>query len=521
MLNLQNINAAIKKLDGYDPVTFLNADNSYTQFVNRITIEDFRHIHNLDISFDHPITIITGTNKIGKTSILLLIACSHHAFNRYDSTKPDSILREHTWRDVLSFTSYENRTRDYSYKLYWRVGIENRNGEAKRLSTSQAWTGVGKASSDLKRMNAKIRNREVRLIDLERVLPARNFSHSLLRKISTSTQMRLLPEIEQAFSYILDTPNVEIHQIGAHVNKIAFLINYQSEPYSSYNAASGEESLINILIDIFTTPNNSLILIDEIEAGLHPSIQRKLADVIQYVSWTHKKQFIITTHSPTLLSAFNQKSRKFIDKNNNGHYETINKISVNGAFSKMDSKAYPLMHCYCEDEVAEYIIKNLLIEINATHKSFDRLTNVIKSGPIDQVKSDYLRHKRNYNQLRLKMGYCCVFDGDYMNHPDYSSYHSNPSEFSFFLYPYIAPEKFLVKSFLQINPNPQLQTSLNYSDHHALFQQIVNLGLATDISQALHLCWDSFKRTSEYQKLTTDFRTFILNTTKHFSLINE
>jgi len=124
MLNLQNIDAAIKKLDLYDPLTFINANNSFVQFVNRITIEDFRHIHNLDISFDHPVTIITGTNKIGKTSILLLIACSHHAFKRYDSTKPDSILREHTWRDVLSFTSYENRTRDYSYKLYWRVGTE-------------------------------------------------------------------------------------------------------------------------------------------------------------------------------------------------------------------------------------------------------------------------------------------------------------------------------------------------------------------------------------------------------------
>jgi predicted ATP-dependent endonuclease of OLD family len=78
------------------------------------------------------------------------------------------------------------------------------------------------------------------------------------------------------------------------------------------------------------------------EAGFHPSIQRKLSDIIQYISWLHKKQFIITTHSPSVLAAFPSKSRKFIDKKLSGAYETISKISVNAAFSKMDSKAFPL-----------------------------------------------------------------------------------------------------------------------------------------------------------------------------------
>lgn len=521
MLNLSQIQTAKDKLQQCDPQIFVDVGSSFVRFVTKIEIQDFRHIHNLSISFDHPVTVITGTNKIGKTSILLLLACSHHDFIRYDSTRPESIMRRHTWRDVLSFTSYENATRDYGYKLYWRVGTDPRNGESKRYTTSQAWTGVGKASSDPKRINAQIRDREVRLIDLERVLPARNFSHSLLRKISTSTSSRLSPEIEQAFAYILETPSVEISQIGTHINKVAFLINYQSEPYSSYNAASGEESLINILVDILNSPPNSLILIDEIEAGFHPYVQRRLADIVQYVSWIHKKQFVITTHSPTLLSAFSQKSRKFIDKKPNGDYEAIPRISVNCAFSKMDAKAYPLLTLYCEDDVAEFVIRKLLITINANHKHFDRLINIIRSGPVDQVKNDYLRHKRNYKQLRLKIGYACVFDGDYKNDPNYSNFHLNPDEFSFFLYPYIAPEKFLVKAYLNMNRNTALQTALEYSDHHALFQEMVNLGLVADESCARNLCWDSFATTPEYNKLRIDFEQFILNVANNFSIANE
>jgi hypothetical protein len=274
-------------------------------------------------------------------------------------------------------------------------------------------------------------------------------------------------------------------------------------------------------VDIFSAPKDSLILIDELEAGFHPYIQRKLADILTYVSWIHKKQFIITTHSPSLLASFSQKSRKFIDKNAAGVYFTVNKISVNAAFSKMDSQSYPLLQLYCEDEIAMYILKNILIKFNETNRHFDRLINLIKSGPIDQVANDYERHKRNYKQLRQKIGYCCVFDGDYKDHPKYSNYHENANEFSFFLYPYIAPEKFLIKAYLNINFNPQLNTAMNYTDHHALFREMVNIGLAVDEAQALQMCMSSFQTTAEYNKLESDFKLFIYNAVAHFSELSE
>ncbi len=522
MLNLQNLRAAKNSLLNYDPTTFTNAQNSFRFFLNKIKVNDFRHITNLEFTFDHSVTVISGTNKIGKTSLLLLIACSHENFLKYDATKPETILRNHTWRDVLTFTSYESSTRNYSYELFWRVGTDNRQGEGKRAANKQSWTGLGKLSSDVARMNAKIRTKEVRLIDLERLLPARNFSNSLMRKTISAPQVRLHQDIEQAFNYILEIPTpVEIHKIGSHINKVAYLIiptaAVGNEPYSSYNAASGEESLINILVDIFESAQDSLILIDEIEAGIHPNVQRRLASIIQYVSWHHKKQFILTTHSPTLLSAFPQKSRKFIDIAPNGAYEAISSISVNAAFSKMDSKAYPLVQLYCEDTEAEFIIQNILVTISQTKKYFSRLINIIVSGPIDQVKNDYERHKRNFPQLRLKIGYCCVFDGDYKNDPKYSSYHNDPNNYSFFLYPYTAPEKFLVKSYLDAHPNAQLSTALSYSDHHALFQEMVTLNLAADPAQALNLCWQAFILTPEYTKLAADMTTFLLGVITHFS----
>lgn len=118
IMNLQNLKDAKNKLLYYDPTSFSGNGNSFRFFLNRIKINDFRHITNLDLSFEHSVTVISGTNKIGKTSLLLLIACSHENFQKYDSTKPETILRKHLWRDVLSFTGYETASRRYSYELF-------------------------------------------------------------------------------------------------------------------------------------------------------------------------------------------------------------------------------------------------------------------------------------------------------------------------------------------------------------------------------------------------------------------
>lgn len=518
MLNLQNLDKQISKLDEVEPMVFKNTGDSFRFFVHKLYIKEFRNIKELELTFEHPITIISGINKIGKTSILLLIACSHYDFYRYDSTKPETQLKRHSWGDVMPFTKQENANRNYEYHLYWRTGTELREGNARRLHTSKSWSGIGKATKNRKK--AKIRDREVRLIDLERILPARNFSNSLMRKISKSDEIRLKEDIEMAFAYIFDFPNPpEIYRIGSHVNKFAYLIRSTDLVYSSYNAATGEESILNILIDIFESPKNSLILIDELEVGFHPDVQRKLSNIIKYVSWSDKKQFILTTHSPTLLSSFSANSRRFLEKQKDGTTKEKRRISVNAAFSKMDSTSYPLLNLFCEDKESYFIIKNLLICMNENFLNFDKLVNVIKSGPADKVKGDYLSHKSNYDQYRIKIGYACIFDGDCYENQDYSFFLGKSDDFVLFLYPYDTPERNLVRSFLQKNPHEKLSADLNYNyvNGHDLFQKMCEYSLAVDFNQALNRCWDAFVLTTEFETLKTNFSEFIVRATKHFS----
>jgi predicted ATPase len=519
-LQLQNLDKKKKKLEECDTSRFIDTNQSFKEFISEIKVNRFRHITDLTLTFEHPVTVISGTNKIGKTSILLLLACSFERFLKLDSTSPSPDLREHSWKDVLQFTSHENVNNDYSYELNWRLGPKKLTGEAKRLSSSKSWSGLGKKSSDTSRTNAKIRGREVRLIDLERILPSRSFSNALYRKANAAKRVRLNEEVEQAFSYVFDMEQVELFEAGVHINKSCFLISRPEDSYSSFNAASGEEAVIYLLKDIIESPKNSLILIDEIEAGFHPSVQRKLADIVQYVSWRDKKQFVITTHSPTLISAFPSKSRRFIEKSLSG-YRVIPYISHQTVRSKMDSVGYPLIQLYCEDTLAAFLIQKILIDIAKSYPHFHKLVNIIESGAIYQVKNDYERHKRNFPQYRNKIGYCAIFDGDHKDNSDYSNYFENNSENALFIYPYEAPEKFLVRAYLMENDNQDLRSALKHEAHHSLFQKMVKLGVATSELDAQSCCYSAFCNTPEYSKHKSELSKFLISVVKNFSELQD
>ncbi len=154
MLNFRKISEYKKALNEYDVKSFNNnIDRSYLHMLLRVDVKKFRHITNLKMGIDHPITVIAGTNKVGKTSMLLLIACSFEEFWKYDSTKPDTAFKKATWKDVISFTTKETDKGGYEYVLKWRLGDKTYDGIGKRNTGAKtSWTGLGKASKSNERM---------------------------------------------------------------------------------------------------------------------------------------------------------------------------------------------------------------------------------------------------------------------------------------------------------------------------------------------------------------------------------
>lgn len=495
----------------------INNERVYPLFFKQIKFERFRHINDLTVSFDNPISIITGSNRAGKTTILLSIACSHYNFKRRNVS--NGTLERSRWGNIMKFTKFDKQTSDWTYYVNYKEGfrkIEEKRGQ--RKSDTCKWNGVAKKESQIGVPTDRKPEggRSVILIDLDRIVPGRGLPSSIFGKIKNQNSTALLEIKAEYISYILELP-FEIGSIKAADKEI---FNYKNNnfEYTSYNTASGEDVLSRIISDIVDAENNSLILIEEIEIGLHPKIQRRLMDIIYHESKKNQKQFIITTHSSTVLSSVDDSSRIFIENRNN-EFKSIYNISINAALSKMDSFSYPLINVFVEDDIAEKIIIKTIQHIidNKNIFGFNDLVNIIISGSANKTYLNFKVHKETYDLKKINCGFACILDGDMQNKRDSNQNNQYPNEDGlFFLYSNDSPELFLVKKYLEFNQNNTLSYHLD-SNPHCLFMKMVENGICADIESAFNKCWDCFLQTGDGVNYLDELSNFLINQCKKFS----
>ena len=64
---------------------------------------------------------------------------------------------------------------------------------------------------------------------------------------------------------------------------------------------AGENAVFSLLIELFSAGKNTLLVIDEIELGLHESAQKRLIQELKKLCLELHCQIICSTHSCTIL----------------------------------------------------------------------------------------------------------------------------------------------------------------------------------------------------------------------------
>lgn len=481
----------------------------YPLFFKGIHFDVFRHLRDVDLEFTSPISVISGTNKSGKTTALIAIACSHHNFQRRRQTSGN--LERNTWGDVMRFTDHDIQQEDWTYHVSYRRGMDVITKQGYRNHLSKKWSGVAKKQGQLDspKPGNNQAGRQVTFIDLERLQPARHLPSSVFQKAKAAPVTDVDLRVSQYLSYILEL-EYKLDEICSSADNVIYKFN-TSSTYSSYNSASGEDVLTRLLRDIVDTPNKSLVLIEEIEVGLHPKIQRRLMDVLMYESHTSQKQFIVTTHSQTILSSVNAESRLFLDSN---RQKCIKRISTNAALTKMDAIAFPLLNLLVEDDLAEWILVRVINKINSTLPGFYHLINIVECGGANDTYLYYCFLRDHYGKLKPKCGYACVLDGD--KKEEYNPKLSEDDTVSF-LPGMEPPEKFLMAAYLSNNPNEVLQYHYASSNVHCFFSKMQEQGLCADEETAKNLCWAAYESSQEGQQAIQEMTSFLINTCKKFS----
>ena len=485
----------------------------YPQFFNMVKLERFRHINNLELRFRHPISIISGSNCSGKTSVLMTIACSHYNFERKNVA--NGTWGRATWSHLVRFTNHDIQTADWVYHIEYREGNRPKNGRGYRKHISKKWGGAGKKGGQIgKPTNGHPDGgRHVCLIDLNRINPGRHLTSSAYNKArkAIATAMDNQNDINEYLSYILETGYTIDKLTEAADNNVYKFCAGGAYNYSSFNTASGEDVLVNLLGQILHMPDYSLILIDELEVGLHPKIQRRLMDVIYIISQKQHKQFIITSHSYAVMDSVPESSRIFI-QNNAGNYVAKAGLTTYETLTRMDNEAFPVAMIYVEDEESKMIVDNAITELNANNPGFARLVKSVVVGSANDTYKYFKIRQALSSVETLFSKPACILDGDMkLKRLQNGDIAYPPEPNLFFHFSNDALEKMLVKSYLAVHPNTTLQYHVNSSNPHCLLQKMVELGISTDRHRAFELCFNSYKNSVDGGNHFQTLKQFIQN----------
>lgn len=495
-----NPNSARNAVNSYTRKNDTDKAIAYPQFFTKVKFDVFRHIRNLSIDFIHPITVVSGSNRSGKTSALMAIACSHYNFDRANVT--NGAWDRATWSHVVRFTQHDKQTVDWEYQVGYREGNNGpRLVRGFRRHITKKWGGVGKKEHQIGKPTEGHPGggRHVCLIDLNRINPGRHFKLATFSRAynASATALENRHAINEYLSYILES-HYSISVLAEDADNKVYKFQVRANvDYSSFNTASGEDVLVNMLSQILRMPDYSLILIDELEIGLHPKIQRRLIDVIYCISQKQHKQFIITSHSYAVIDSVPQESHVFIE-NVNGSFVCKPKLTTYETLTRMDSIAFPVSMIYVEDEESKAIIDYAIKEVNEDNPGFTRLLKSIVVGSANDTYQYFKTRQKLQSQEKFFAHPACILDGDMKEQKNNNNSLMYPEEKDlFFHFSSEAPEKMLMRQYLNIHPHEALQYHVETSNPHCLLEKMVEQGLALNKKDALSKCLHEYRNSAE------------------------
>ena len=346
-----------------------------------------RVLRGVEVEFRYPVTVLAGENGTGKSTILAAAACAYHA-DLKTKYAPYGLPRlYYTFGDFLISTKLDEPLLGCEVK--WRYSGDG-YPEVHWARRVKKWTDY-----------ATRPGRAVQFIGISRALPVRERtvlrSHFArggdLKGRTHSEEERQVINRVLAARYTMTARAVS----GVHAIHVA----RGSVTCSSFNMGAGEDSTFDLVEVISAVPQGALVLIEEVETGLHPAAQKRIMNEILFASWKKHLQFILTTHSGTVLESVPKVGRVFLSRVEGRIWPQYG-VTSTYALSAMSDERIPEIIIYVEDRVAEAILQAVLInEIRSR-------TRIQPIGGWESIASQLVAHRRN-PRLTAAM---VVLDGD-------------------------------------------------------------------------------------------------------------
>ncbi|NIF70540.1 AAA family ATPase [Burkholderia sp. Cy-637] len=260
------------------------ARKNYGKYLLKINLVHVRGLRDQTINFEFPVTALIGPNGGGKTTILGAAATAYAAIKpRQFFTKSgrfdDSMAN---WR-----MEYELIDRDVNRNDTFRRTAAFHSSKWSRDAVERPTVTLGVA-----RTVPASERREMQRCASGSFSPSAELVDAIQRPVADAVEKILGKNISH-YSHI------RVDQAGR-----VSLLTGQTDGgvgYSEFHFGAGESSIIRMVMQIEAMEQNSLVLIEEIENGLHPVATIRLVEYLIEAAERKSIQAIFTTHSNDAL----------------------------------------------------------------------------------------------------------------------------------------------------------------------------------------------------------------------------
>jgi len=367
-------------------------------FLNEIRMNGIRGIQGLDVTFEYPVSVLAGINASGKSTVLFAAACAYDAPGAnskgylasalFPSYRPKAGNRSDEWPEISIEYEYKtpagrramklSRKTDRWYRSYFRGKDRSQPKRSVYLRTLSNLSNPSEVRSVLQMSQLK-------------QAPSEN----QLTAVQIDLAQQMLP-----FNY------KEVVRLSSGKKNLLFATQKGGASYSEFHMAAGERVSLHLAREIAQL-KDALILIDELDTGLHPWAQEILMLQLQRLALRNDLQIIVTSHSGIILNSVPFSARIFLDRDEN------DRIVVRESYRDVIQdvlyrRSGDVLNLLCEDESAEGILCGIFDELSPNLG--------LRPGQIQVRRNtgaqEFPAHAKAFKRFDLLDNFVFVLDGD-------------------------------------------------------------------------------------------------------------
>ena len=210
-----------------------------------------------------------------------------------------------------------------------------------------------------------------------------------------------------------------------------------------------------------------MVLIDEVEAGLHPWVQQLLMLQLQQLALRNDLQVIVTSHSPVVLDSVPSNGRIFLERSDTGQV-TVRPAYRDIVQNALYGRSGDVLNLLCEDDAAEGILQGVFDVL--LRRQGIRMESV-RIGR-DTGAEEFVSHAAAFRKFGQIGKFVFVLDGDKRGGAAETRLRRQVEDNSIFFLPGDAPEAWVWHALKGFSDEEAAELGLTAADLGARMNQL-------------------------------------------------